>query len=238
MDKVLRFSDYEIFAYVATGFGAMLVSDVAFGTHWILGAQWSVSEALAVLLAAYVAGHILAWPAAWSLERHFVRRFLGPPYRALFSDEPSGPLARFKQHMFPDYFTPLDQRIRRRLEAKVHDEGHSTDSEESMFWTAFARAKRDPLTYARLEGFLKLYGFCRNIAFVGFAGAALLISQAIWLMCYDWSAVDVLDRFSWGFGALVIGVAMTYRYLKFQRLYSLEIFVGYLELPHPKGQLP
>jgi hypothetical protein len=230
MDKVFRFSDYEIFAYVASGVGAMLISDVALGTHWILGAQWSVSEGLAILLAAYVAGHILAWAAAWSLERHFVRRSLGAPYRVLFFDEPSGPLAKLKQRMFPDYLAPLDQGIRERLNAKARDEGHSTDSDESLFWIAFARVKRDPLTYAGLEAFLKLYGFCRNIAFVGFAGAVLIIGQAIWSMCYGPSAVDVLDRLSWALGALVVGVAMTYRYLKFQRLYSVEIFVSYLEL--------
>jgi hypothetical protein len=195
MDKILRFSDYEIFAYVATGFGAMLVSDMVLGTHWILAAQWSVSEGLAVLLAAYIAGHVLAWPAASSLERHFVRRFLGAPYRVLFSDKPSGPLPRFKQFMFPDYFGPLDQGMRRRLEDKIRDDGHPTDSEEGIFWIAFTRAKRDPLTYARLEAFLKLYGFCRNIAFIGFTGAVLLLSQAIWLVCYDRAAVEALDRF-------------------------------------------
>lgn len=42
-----------------------------------------------------------------------------------------------------------------------------------------------------------------------------------------------LYRVWWALIALTAGVGMLYRYLKFHRLYSVEVFVGYPELPSP-----
>jgi hypothetical protein len=87
-----------------------------------------------------------------------------------------------------------------------------------------------------MEGFLKLYGFCRNIAFVGMAAAPLLIAHAVWLLSHAAPAVEILDRLWWAIAVLIVGVVMLYRYLKFHRLYSVEIFTGYLELPLLEGK--
>jgi len=179
MDKLLRFSEYEIFAYAASGLAAMLVWDFVFGTHWVLGAQWGVYEGVAVLFGAYVIGHVVAWPASWLLERRFVRRFLGAPATALFREAPPGALANLKRRLFPDYFTPLDQSTQDRVKARALDEGHLVNSGEGLFWLAFAQAKRDAPTYARMEAFLKHYGFCRNMSFVALAGAMLLTGDAL-----------------------------------------------------------
>jgi hypothetical protein len=236
MERVLRFNEYELFAYVFTGLAAMLVGDVALGTQWILRTQWGVPETVAVVLAAYVVGHVVAWPAAWLLERRLVRGLLGAPCKALFCEAPQGVLTGVKRFLFPDYFTPLDQAMRERVAAKVHMEGHPASSGESLFWVAFSRARRDPLTYGRMESFLKLYGFCRNIAFVGFAAAALLVGHAIWLASHAAPAVELVDRLWWALLALIAGVVMLYRYLKFHRLYSVEVFTEYLELPILEGK--
>src|SRR5690606_3896645 len=237
MDRILRFNDYDVFAYLATGFAAMLASDITLGSQWVLGAEWEVSEGLAVLLAAYFIGHLIAWPAAWLLELSFVRRILGSPSRTLFSEAPSGRLAGVMRRLFPDYFTPLNQEIRERVTAKAYREGCAVTSAENLFWIAFARAKRDPLTYGRMESFLRLYSFCRNVAFVGLAVAALLLAHAVWLLSRGAPGSEVLDRLWWVVIALLIGVAMLYRYLKFHRLYGVEVFTGYLELPTMNGNM-
>jgi hypothetical protein len=59
-----------------------------------------------------------------------------------------------------------------------------------------------------MESFLKLYGFCRNIAFVGFTAAAVLISHVVWLGCQAAPPVEVFDRLCWALVALIAGVAM------------------------------
>jgi hypothetical protein len=87
-----------------------------------------------------------------------------------------------------------------------------------------------------MESFLKLYGFCRNIALVGLAAAALLIADAVWRLSHAAPAVEILDRLCWALIALIGGVAMLYRYLKFHRLYSVEVFTGYLDLPLSEGK--
>jgi hypothetical protein len=88
MDKVLRFTDYEAFAYIGSGLAAMLVWDFVLGSHLVLGAEWSVLESISVLFAAYVLGHVIAAPASWLFERRFVGRFLGAPSKALFCETP------------------------------------------------------------------------------------------------------------------------------------------------------
>ena len=75
----MRFSDYDIFAYLASGFTALAGWDLLFSTRYVIGAQWSVSSGAITIVAAYVIGQIFASPAAWLIERQFVRRFLGRP---------------------------------------------------------------------------------------------------------------------------------------------------------------
>ncbi len=236
MNGVFRFNEYEVLAYVATGLAAILVTDLVFDSHWILGARWSVSEGVAVALAAYVVGQIIASSGAWLLEHHFVRSLLGAPSKTLFSEAPpTGTIARVKRRLFPGYFKPLERSMQERVKAKMREEGHPLSSGETLFWVAFARTKRDPHTYGRMASFLKLYGFCRNIAFVGLIAAVLLTSKAIWLVPQAAPQGEILDRLMWATVALIAGLVMLYRYLKFYRLYTVEIFTGYVELPSSEG---
>jgi len=231
MDKVFRFSDYDILAYIASGIGVMLFWDLLFDTHWIVRAQWSVPEGVTLVVAFYVIGHVVAWPAAWLAERRFVARVLGPPSQALFEESPHK--LGIKHWLFPDYFTPLNREIRERVKQRAGVAALQDASKQDLFWRAFAVVKRDPSTYSRMEAFLKLYGFCRNVAFVSLVGACALAVEAIRLLWLG-SNSAALSRLYWSSGALVIGVAMLYRYLRFHRLYSVEVFVGYAELPLPK----
>jgi len=230
MDKVLRFSDYDVFAYIASGLAALLLCDLLLSTHIVVSAQWSVAEGVVIIFAAYVIGHVVAWPASWLIERQFVARLLGPPSKVLFVERKQhAALARF---LFPDYFTPLDHALRQRVKARAPD--LADHSGQSFFWSAFACARRDPSTYARMDAFLKLYGFCRNMAFVALFGGVTLLIAALGAA---WQGARYLaeTRLGWAVVALLIGVAMLYRFLKFYRLYSVEVFVGYDELAAAQG---
>jgi hypothetical protein len=233
MDKVLRFSDYDVFAYILSGLDAMLIWDLLSGTHWIISAQWNVSDGVAIVLASYIFGHVVAWPAAWLIERRFVAHVLGRPSKALFSRDMRK--TRIKRCLFPDYFTPLDEGIIERVEAKADGGGKSNGSDQGLFWKAFARAKRDPSTYARMEVFLKLYGFCRNIAFVGLIGGTTLLIDSARIALLRGSASIPEHRWGWCAISLLVGIAMLFRFLKFYRLYSIEVFIGYAELPATEG---
>jgi hypothetical protein len=231
MDSFFRFSDYEVFAYLAAGVATIAAWDFVFGTRWIIGADWTAASGVTVVFAAYVVGQIVAWPAAWILERVVVRRTLGAPSRALFGELPPGRFQNIKVRLFPDYFTPLDRHVATGVRRHAARAGQADSSGEGLFWTAFARSKRDADTYARMNQFLKLYGFCRNVAFVGFAAAAAIEGEALWRVPAAGFNSDIDHHLLWAGVTLAAGIAMFYRYLKFHRLYSVEVFVGYADLP-------
>jgi hypothetical protein len=232
MDSFFRFSDYEIFAYLAAGIAALAAWDDVFATHWVIGAEWSAASGVAIVFGAYVVGQIVAWPAAWLLERRVVRRVLGAPSRALFGEPPLGRCHWLKRHLFPDYFTPFDRILADRVRSRARADGQPHASGESLFWTAYTRAKRDTATYARMGQFLKLYGFCRNIAFVGIAAGVAITVDVLYRAQTTGFVPELRTHLLWAGVALVAGVAMFYRYLKFHRLYSVEVFVGYAEAPN------
>lgn len=91
---------------------------------------------------------------------------------------------------------------------------------EALFWPAYAYARQTPAVMARLENFLNLYGFCRNIALVSFIDAAVLYWSYMWT---DGPSEHLLFARL----AVVIGIGMTLRYLKFYRLYANEVFTAY-----------
>jgi len=220
-----------VFAYLAAGLATLVAWDFVFETHWIIGADWNTATGFAVVFASYIVGQIVAWPAAWLLERRLVRDVLGAPSRTLFGDPPPGRFTRIKLRLFPDYFTPLNRLVAERVRARASSDGHPDASGESLFWTAFTCSKRDAATCARMNQFLKLYGFCRNIAFVGIATAGAIVIRTLWHAPGAGFGADARPRLLWAAIALAGGVAMFYRYLKFHRLYSVEVFVGYANPP-------
>ncbi|WP_300296866.1 hypothetical protein [Ferrovibrio sp.] len=232
MDKLGGLSDFDIFAYLATGLAAMAACDLVFATHWVIGASWSLSEGLITLPLGYVLGHILAGPAGFLIERHLVPKLLGEPKRLLFAEQPQGGWPR--RTLLLEYYTPLDDGLRRRVTERAAREHKPAEAGEALFWTAYAVAKRDELAFRRMEIFIKLYSFCRNIAFVAaMATVAFLGAAACLWWRQGWS--DMVSGKLWlALLAAAIAFGMLIRYLKFLRLYTVEVFVAYSEPPPAK----
>lgn len=72
----------------------------------------------------------------------------------------------------------------------------------------------------RLDSFLNLYGFARNLAFTTLAVGIALSARTWWLRPDPGLAKYAVI-------ALVVGVFLVYRYLKFFRQYSYELFNAY-----------
>jgi hypothetical protein len=228
MDDLARFSDYDVFAYLASGLGALVVWDLAFSTHYVLGANWTVASGALIIAAAYIIGQILAAPSGWFIERKFVRHVLLRPLVVLMETEKLGWRKFLKKTLLQDYYNPLDSGLQRKVRERASAEnGGDYLAGDALFWCAFPVAKRDSHAYPRMDSFLRLYGFCRNMAFVGFAGAFLIAAVAV----VEWASLGWSDlvarQFRWGLLALLIGFGMLHRYLKFFRLYAVEVFVSY-----------
>lgn len=214
MDKI-PFSVYDFFGYLASGFILIVVIEHILGVKWLLTADLSAVFTLFWIVIAYIIGHINASIASWLLERKVAGKWLGFPSDNLFNDT-SG---KWKAKLFPGYFTSFPRKIQQVVKDKATDEKMDKMG-ESLFIHAFATVKQNENTMARLNSFLNLYGFCRNIS------VALLFAFVI--LTVGSFGEGNLYRIPFAIAAFVGSVGMFYRYLKFFRQYSYELFVSYI----------
>ncbi len=78
-------------------------------------------------------------------------------------------------------------------------------------------------TQARLDIFLNQYGFARNMSFAFLVSAVAIVAEHI----YGTHPV----RLRWSLLATFAAISLFYRYLKYFRQYSYELFLRYAELP-------
>lgn len=226
MSNLSKVSDYELFAYVACGFWALAAFDLLIEGQFIVGQDWTVSEAVLIFMASYIAGHILASPAQAIIERQFVHRVLLSPSVTLFDEDGRLERRRFlRTALFRTYYRPLDKGIREKVWQRASEESETVPSGEALFWLAYSVAKTDASVAARMGSFLKLYGFCRNMAFINLCSClSFLIVTIIKLFCGE---TFELYHPMWTAFSLVCTLGMLIRFLKFYRLYSVEVFVAY-----------
>lgn len=228
MDRLLRFSDYDVFAYLAAGFAALATWDLLCGTSYVVGAEWSVSAAILAVVAAYIIGQILAAPAAWLIERQIVGRVLGRPSDVLMAPSPpSSGLRGVTALFFPGYFKPLEVTVAAKLREEMQH--RNLDNGEALFWQAYPNAKDVGAACTRLETFIKLYGFCRNISFVALVAfmSFALLATVRWYS--DGWSQEVAQYAWWSLVAIIVALGMFYRYLKFHRLFGVEVLTTFAQ---------
>src|SRR5581483_2321331 len=94
---------------------------------------------------------------------------------------------------------------------------------QGLFYHCHAIVKRDPVVLQRLSTFLNLYGFARNNSLAAVVAAPVLVAGAI----HDHH--DATNKLVVAAAAFFAGIALFYRYLKFFRLYAIEVLVSYAE---------
>lgn len=220
----LPFSVYDFFGYLASGFLICVGADYLAGDHWILRHDMPLHHAALWIAVSYVVGHLNAGVASFLLERRVVGKVLGRPNRNLFGHKPK----KWFTCLFPDYYTPLDAGVQQRVMDRARALG-IMEPGEALFHHIRSHVKRETATMSRVDAFLHLYGFCRNIS------CALLVTAAA-LATYAILAARPPQHVWWcALAAAAGGVGMFYRYLKFYRLYSYEMFNTYPDLPAATG---
>ena len=225
MNNLFRFSDYDIFANIMAGLGVIFAVDVIAGTSFLIGATWTVSDATVTVLCAYVLGHLVASPSSLLLEKGLVGKVLRPPGEVLMSEVALDDRAWWRRRLLRAYHTPLRPHQRQA----VRDRADGAEGAD-LFWKAHAVAQRDPVRYPRMQRFLNLYGFCRNLGFVALTAWLCVIAPQI----LDPRHRPIADEALWTVGFLVIGLVLLQRYLMFHRLYTVEAFVAFADAP-PEG---
>ncbi len=215
MDRV-PFDPYDFFGYLASGLLILVGMQLVLGFPQILGHELKFVDSAFLLLAIYVAGQIIATPARALLEDLVVGKILHRPSVNLLRAK--RPLVR--GILFPGFYRPLPEPIRRRLLERKDAEGiEGTD--ESFFLQV--RYKPEVLENEglskRLDSFISKYGFSRNLAF-----SSLVVGCA--LLWKSFSGHDS-EALKYSIAAISASFLLFYRYLKFFRQYSYELFNAY-----------
>jgi hypothetical protein len=169
----LPFSVYDFFGYLAAGFVVVLATTAGFVGVTAIQSDPSVIEDGLLIVLAYVAGQVISTISRTVLERGVLARVLGPPSDRLFS-EPDGWQAR----LFPGYCEALPVETQMRVLNRAQREGISSPG-RALFVHCHSRARAEPTIAARLETFLKLHAFCRNMTLAGLIAAVLLFVGAL-----------------------------------------------------------
>lgn len=113
---------------------------------------------------------------------------------------------------------------RKVLELSARELGVSSQAlrnGEEISQHVFPIARRSKDVAARMDDFLKLYGFNRNLSLVALTGAVMFFGRAV--------ARGEETFVALGIAAAVIGLGCFVRFLKFYAAYSAEVVRGYVE---------
>lgn len=219
------FTSYDFWAYLASGFLLLAGIDIVAGTGFLQQQTWTWPQTSIAVAAAYVAGHLTASLSSVVFERGLVGHVLGHPRDILFGRTR---VWRWVRWCLASYYTALPDTAQKAALAKGKMVGVEEPG-ETLFWPAFTAAKESKKAFERIENFLNLYGFARNIALVAFLDAALLGWS------YNFHGAPPLHG-NLALLCLLAGIGMTFRYLKFFRHYAEEVFTSYAYAKADKEQ--
>jgi hypothetical protein len=218
MDK-LPFSVYDFFACLSAGFLVIAAADYALNHGRLLTRGHALFLDLGFVIAAYVAGHVVAELASLLYERRLVARRLGYPTDILLGRSSSSSAWR---RVVPSYFAALPAATQARVKARAESRDFAAAG-QALFYHCHAIVKRDPVVLARLSTFLNLYGFARNNSLASLLAAPILVVGAIFTSGHEGAKVALAVT------ALCVAAVLFIRYLKFFRLYTVEVLVSYAE---------
>jgi hypothetical protein len=79
VDRLVAFTEFDIFAYLIVGITALAACDLIFGSRLIFRTEWGFGIGTLVAVMAYVVGHLVSIPSDWLMEEGLVKRGLGRP---------------------------------------------------------------------------------------------------------------------------------------------------------------
>ncbi|MGP0089726.1 MAG: hypothetical protein ACLPKB_07175 [Xanthobacteraceae bacterium] len=225
MKQWFPFTDYDFYAYLTSGMLLIAAIDYTFGGGVLVQrTQWTIVQIVFWTAVAYLIGQMLAGPSSAVLEHGVARGLLHPPIAILLGLQQRRWRELFLATLFAGReYAPLPDQIRDRIltgAAKTLGVARQDLSDpEAVFNVAFPAARKVPDAAARMDQFRNLYGFSRNISFVGLIAAVLLAIKLFQTPTTHtaWLLVAVL----------VVAVSMFGRFLKFYAAFSYEMLRTY-----------
>ena len=222
----IPFSVYDFFAYLATGFVLLCAADYAFDGGWLQKKDVPPGMIGFFVVGGYILGHAVANVSSYFIEHKFLRGFLKSPEETLFKANAEG----FWSYIFPIFYKPFPTETQQRVLAKARAAGLDQPG-RALFFHCFSIVKREKSTSERLATFLNIYGFCRNVCMASLIAATMLLYTALWHGDRTAGTGPDHAKLIWAGIALLVAIVLLYRYLKFFKHYTQEVFRDYAELP-------
>jgi hypothetical protein len=218
VDKI-PFSVYDFFAYLSSGAVVLATVDYIWGLGVLERKEVGPVLGIALVIIAYVTGHIVAQFSSLLFEHTVVKRVLQRPLALLLGARPRWIVFAW---IFPNFHRAFPENTQRRIKEQAAARGCSSEG-EGLFLHAYSIMTANERVQARLDDFRNQYGFARNMSFA-FLVAAVAIAVTRF---YGTHPV----RLRWSLLAAFAAVSLFYRYLKFLHQYSYELFLRYAESP-------
>lgn len=218
MDKT-PFSVYDFFAYLSSGAVILAAVDYVFGTGILFQKDASLFFGLALVIFGYITGQAAAHISSTVFEYFMVGRVLQSPSLLLLGAKPRWAVFKW---LFPQYHRQLPRNIQEQVLQEAHRRGCRATG-EGLFLHAYPLVTVNEKLQARLDDFRNQYGFARNMSFATFVAATAIA------ICHKYGPHPVQLR--WSVLAAFASITLFYRYLKFFRQYTYELFVRYAALP-------
>lgn len=215
--KELPFDPYDFFGYIASGLVLVVLAQETLGFPNVFGADLKPFDIAVTVLAVYIAGQIVAGPSKAIFEDIFVHKVLGSPTKNLLAS--TSP--RLFTVIFPGYYKALPAVTRAKITAKTEASGLTGADTEGLFLCIryAPEVLASESLIARINTFRDMYGFSRNVSF------SLLFASAWFAIFAYFKCSRPLAHYS--IAAFIAGTLLFYRYLKFYRQYSYELFNAY-----------
>lgn len=220
MDKI-PFSVYDFFAYLSSGVVVLATVDYVWGLGVLEREKIGAALGVALVILAYVTGHIVAQFSGWLLEHTVVKRVLQRPLSLLMGAKPRWAVFAW---VFPNFHRALPAATQQRVNAQAAAR-NCLATGEALFLHTYSIVTTNERSQARLDDFRNQYGFARNMCFAFAASAAAI------LIAHSYGVHPV--RLRWALLAGFASVALFYRYLKFFHQYSYELLLRYAEFTSP-----
>jgi hypothetical protein len=215
--KELPFDPYDFFGYLASGLVFIVTAQLTVGFPKVIGAELKPFDMAVTILATYVAGQIIAGPSKLFYEDILVHKVLGSPTRNLLREHGH---PRFRK-VFHGFYKPLPAVIRTKIHGKIEAMGVDAADSEGIFLSIRYAPEviSSEQLIGKIDSFRNMYGFNRNVSFSLIASGLCLALTGIV------EGNRTLIHFS--IPALISGALLLYRFLKFYRQYSYELFNSY-----------
>jgi len=217
-------SVFDFFAYFLQGF--LLLIGIAILLNIEVGGIISTTNLfldLVVVVVSYILGHVISELSRWLIEGKLVKRHLGYPSDFVFSEE------RNKMPFFSEYLSTYSKEFIsdfKEVFNKKYANKFSRIDDYNAFLLCFHTVKENcPNAFSRLNIFISMYDFSRNLTLVFLIYAVIFTAISISRSDFTW----ILGVFL----SLIFAFIFLKRYLKFFKAFANEVYYSFYN--HVKG---